>query len=139
MPDMITVYCVGHKCPTYNLPNIISGSLKVFQTACGVKTDSIVNLQAAQPFHPLGVSVVEKQAFAGVERGNLRHLLRVQLEIENLRVFNHARGGNGFGNHRHAALVEPAQNYLRPCSAAMADSTGCLKISFCPSANDAHD
>ena len=52
-------------------------------------------------------------ALAHVQCGNLRLVVIVQLEVEDVQVLGHALGLRGFGQHHDAALDEPAGDDLR--------------------------
>lgn len=59
-----------------------------------------------------GVAMVEEEAGAGVQGGDLIHLRGGEFEVENVEVFLHAFGANGFRDHDDVALDEPPQHHL---------------------------
>ena len=58
------------------------------------------------------IVVVKEKAFACVKRGDSRHILVGEREVENLDVLSHPFDVCRFGNNYHATLDEPAQGYL---------------------------
>ena len=65
-----------------------------------------VAFRTAQPLHDSRVAVIEENAFTGVQRRDSRHLVRIQLETENVEVFGHALGADRFRDGDDAALQQ---------------------------------
>ena len=56
--------------------------------------------------------MVEEETLAGVEAGDLLHVILAQLEIEDVEILLHALHMYGLRYDDHTALDEPAQSYL---------------------------
>lgn len=67
---------------------------------------------AHKPLNGGGVVVREEFAFALVERGNFRHILGRECEVEHVEIFFHSFAADRFGYYNHPALNEKAESGL---------------------------
>lgn len=72
--------------------------------------------------------MVEELALPVLERGDLRHLIVGELEVEDVEVLRHALGMHGLRDRHHPALHEPAQDDLSDRLAVLLANRGQHRI-----------